>query len=418
MTLSAALCVVSAAALFEAVRLILYTEDILRLRAVTRIAAALAGACLTPVAGPPLAAAAAVAACWAHPELRSRPAWPVTLLLLTPAAAIVLVSAALHDWVWPSLPVLAVDAPAAAGSVLALALAVPALRGITPNWRLRFAAALAGACLLEASLAGFAGWDAGPVVLFAAAILGALALAPGMSHRPVWPRLAAAGGLALVAPLVIAAAQAGPWTQATGSELVIVRAPLEPGGDGAYGVQTYSESGLAEGVTLVASGFQETGRSGTKAGGMAGLRARLWAKDEWIVSGEASAGIDPFSLKSGTADWQRHAQADLKLLAGWSGDLDGAPVYASMEAGWRLRPEEFSDAVTASVSAGIDLTPELQANVHAAVELDRAETRTFGQASLLWRIDDTVALEAGVQSFTEHDGGTGAQAFAGVWLRF
>lgn len=418
MTLSAILCLVSAVALFEAARLILYTDGVLRLRTVTRIAAALAAVCLTPLAGPPLAAAAALAAYWAHPDLRSRPAWPVMLLLLTPAAAVVLASALVQEWEWPNLPGLALNASLGTGGVLGLALALPALWDARVGWRLRFAVILTGACALEAALAASFGEDSTPIFPFAAAILCALGFAPRTSGARLWPRLAVAGAAGMAAPVAIVAAQAGPWTQAPGGELVIVRAPLEPGDDGAYGVQTYSESGIADGVTLVASGFQETGRSGTKAGGMAGLRARLWSDADWIVSAEAAAGIDPFSLNAGTADWERHAQAGFKLLAGWSGDLDGAPIYAAADIGWRVRPEDFGDVATASVSAGIDLTPDLQANIHASVEIDRDDARTFGQASLLWRIDETVALEAGVQSYTAHDGDLGAQAFAGVWLRF
>jgi hypothetical protein len=193
---------------------------------------------------------------------------------------------------------------------------------------------------------------------------------------------------------------------------------LGAGGDGAYGVQSYSEAGASDDITVVVTGFQETSRRETRAGGMVGLRVALWREDDWIVGGEALAGIAPFSLNRGTSDWERHAQADLKLSGGWSGAWLGAPVYAAVDFGWRIRPEEFGDAFVPAFSAGIDLTPDLQANIHASAEINRGEDRVFGQASLLWRIDETVGLEAGVQSFTDRDGDTGAQAFAGLWLRF
>lgn len=415
---AAALAALSAFAMFEAFRIVLTADDLLRLRVMTRLALALATVC-APMGFMPFAALfLAVTAFRMRPDLRYMPIGPLLLLSLTPAVGVCAVYAALWGWALPEAQQSSWNQMAAWGPLCGLAILPPILPGLGFGWRFRYVS-LAGAMVCGGAAAALAtGHDAAAFFIALPSVIGGLVLAWRTPDTFALVRLSVGSATAVGAPLLIFAAQAGPWTQAPGDELLIVRAPLQGGGDGAYGVQTYSESGLSDGVTLVASGFQEMSRTRSRTGGMAGLRARLWSEDAWIVSAEATAGVDPFSLNTGSDDWERHAQADLTLMAGWSGEIDGAPVYASASLGWRIRPSAFGDAANASFSAGFDLSPSLQVNVHAAAEFNRDEVRPFGQASLVWRIDDAVALEAGVQSYSDRDGDAGAQAFAGLWLRF
>jgi hypothetical protein len=411
--------IAASGALFWALRMAIAGECLLNLRAMARFSLALAVAAAPFASGAVLACAAALAVCRLHPDLRLRPLPPLLLLMLTPAfflsAAVWLAGGVVPpDATW--LPY--ADAPEfAVPAVLSALLLVHPLLGF--GWRFRFAASIFAACMIVGLCSAAAGLAATPALGFAAAAAGILVLAVRLTDRAALHRLGLCCLAMLSAPVLIFRAQAGPWSQAPGDSLVIVRAPVSGLDDGAYGAQSYSETGLADGLTSIATAFQERSGRSAKAGGMVGLRGTLWENEGWIVSAEASAGIEPFSFETGTAAWKRHAQGEVKALAGWGGELEGLPVYVDAGLGWRIRPEEFGDAGLVSVSAGIDLTPSLQFNVHADMELNvLGEDRAFAQAGLLWRLDDGFALEAGVQSFETSTGDTQAQAFAGVWIRF
>ncbi len=91
----------------------------------------------------------------------------------------------------------------------------------------------------------------------------------------------------------------------------------------------------------------------------------------------------------------------------------------SMRAGWRFRPVQFDDAMVLAASAGIDLHQDVQINVHASLIRDLSGDDTaFAQAGVVWRVDDWIGLELGVQGFADDTGETSAQAIAGLWLRF
>lgn len=411
-----ALTVLSALGLFEALRLLLGDNDLLRLRTMARLALSFSLAAMSLGPAVAISIATGLAACRLHPDLRSRPALPLMLLMLTPMAAVCAAMAALRGIDWPPADAFVLDVSGYQQGMIAVAFAAPLHPAIGFGWRMRVLAASA-LCAAFVHLPG-GGYEWATLIPVYAAAAG---IALRGQDFAALRRTGYAIGVFAFAPLLVLAAQAGPWTQAAGEELLIARTPLTTGGDadGVYALQTYSESGLADGYTFIASAFQETARNSTKMGGMAGLRAKLFEDDGWVVSGEASAGVEPFSLNAGTGGWERHVQAELTASAGWGGSVDGFPVYASAGIGWRFRPEEFGDAALLSVSGGIDLAPDIQLNIHASTDINTSgESSRFGQAALLWRIDEAFALEAGVQSFHDQNGDTGAQVFAGVWVRF
>jgi hypothetical protein len=414
------IAVLSALGLLGALGIVLGSGDLLRLRTMTSLAVCLATAAAALGPGPLFAVATAIAACRLHPGLKRRPVLPLALLMLTPAAAICLAIACVAGVRWPEMTALGSGGTGMHFSAAILLLALPAHRTIGFGWRVRLVALSAMSAVIGVYWSGDADDDRLRWIALVPVYAAALVFAVRRPDVVAFRRLAYAGGFCVCAPLAVLAAKAGPWTQAEGEELLIVRAPFSGAGtDGAYGVSTYSEAGIADGVTFAVSGFQESARAGTRVGGTAGLRARLWQEDGWIVSGEASAGLDPFSLRQGTGDWERHGQAEFKALAGWSGMIADIPVYAASGLGWRFRPQEFGDAALLSVSGGADLSPDVQLNAHFSADLNRQGSDShFAQASLLWRLDESVALELGVQTYAGQDGDEGAQAFAGLWLRF
>ena len=412
--------VLSALGMLGALAVLLGRDDLLRLRTMTSLAASLALAASAQGLAPLVVLATAVAACRLHPGLRTGPVFPLALLMLTPAAASYAAIVAISGLRLPGAAAWIGNPASVYFGVALLTLALPAHRVFGFGWRVRLvaiSAATAAACVILSDAA-----EHEPIrwAALAPAYFAAFGLAVRRSDYAAFRRLTYAAAFCVCAPLAVLAAKAGPWTQAAGEELLIVRAPFGgAGADGAFGVNTYSEAGLMDGVTFTAAGFQESARDGTRIGGTAGLRARFWQEDGWIVSGEANAGLDPFSLQQGTGDWERHGQAEIKALAGWSGEAATIPVYAAAEIGWRFRPEEFGDAALLSMSGGAELSQDVQLIAHLSASFNQqGEDTRFAQASLLWRLDESVALEFGVQASAGENGDGGAQAFAGLWLRF
>lgn len=400
---------------YRVLSLLFDSADILRLR--TMLSLAFAFAVLAGAGGPAglAAAAIAIAACRLHPSMRARPVLPLLLLMLTPAAAVCCAAGVIGDS-WTFAPASQFLSWWQAAGPVAFCLAVFPVTLNGRSWRIALFSISVCAILIASA------FTSEPAIWTCTIFGGALAF----WRAGVWREL---GGVLLaakpifvlfLAPVLALAANAGAWTQAKDEQLLIARTPVSSraGAEGALSVQSYSEAGLSNDVTFITTAFQETARASTKIGGSAGLRVALWRDEDWIFSGEASAGVEPFSLTS-AGEWTQHAQGDVKLLAGWSGTIEDVPVYAGAEVGWRFRPEEYGDAATLAVSGGIDLAPEVQLNVHAALTIEPSgRDARFAQASLLWRVDDWIGLEAGVQAFSDENGETGAQAVAGVWLRF
>lgn len=390
-------------------------RDLLRLRVMLRIALGFMAFSLLLGPGGLAAFGTALAACLIHPDLRFRPKCPVLLLFLMPAAAISMVAIGATGFTAFAKPAQAWRAILDAAPI-SLALAALVIPQAGFSWRVRLVIASISVSVLAAAFAIEPLIWASFLTSGLAAVWRTGAWRDAFSASPALKPIVAI----VMLPVLALAARAGAWTQDAGDQLLILRAPVSGRAktDSALSVQSYGEAGLSDDVTLVTSGYQETADQNARAGGSVRLRVALWRDTDWIVSGEAGAGVEPFSLTS-VGDWKRHAQGDLRLLVGWSGTFADIPVYAGADAGWQFRPEAFDDAGILALSAGIDLVQDLQFNVHASITVDQSgRESSFAQAGLLWRVDDWIGLEVGVQAFESDTGETGTQAIAGLWLRF
>jgi hypothetical protein len=410
----------TAICVFEILALVLRTPDLLRLGVIGRLAGLLALISLPPGPGLGLAVACTSVLGFAHPQLRRYPALAVQLLLLTPSAISVaafwpllldadLITEGAHsaDWFWATAPGVVVLCTAGARG----AVSAPQLRVVL------FWGAAAWMILTLWAIAGGSPW---PWIVLAVPFAAAACLSCEHGVSSSHLRWIQGLGVAFVLPFAAMTAQAGPWTQGVGDSLMILRAATEASSPSEAPAMTmYQEVGLTPDDTFVTTAFQETAGQQARLGGSVALRHAVFRDDDWILSLEAGAGFEPITLLELNRDFEGHAQAEVKFLAGWGGTLQGAPVYAAAAFEVTVRPGDLPAGLTLSAQSGLELWPGLQANVNVAWEdLQDRHSRLFAQAGLVLSLDDTFALEMGVQSPDANAADPDLQAYAGVWVRF
>jgi hypothetical protein len=380
------------------------------LRRMARLSAALAAIALAGVSSAFAAAVMGAHLAASHPRLAAvRPRSALLLILLVPAAFGVLAFP-------PPLDVDPRAAPFGQGLALTGLVALAVLLGAhRTHGRVRCLAGIAGAGTLAALLNG-------ELVAALALAAPAWAILGGLAGRArIWrvanARTVAAGAVAI--PAAISAAQAGPWTQPRNEGLAILRAGVDSGATGEPVYSAYAEQGLTDAVSLVTFAVQEAAQGRTKAGGGAGLRARLWTNENWVVSTELSAGLEPFVVQPGLQALDQRIEWEAKLGAGWGGEWDLRPAYAAMEVSYVSRKSGTDEVIAIALSGGLDLDRDWQVNAHLRAEASPDGLQeTLAQASLVWRLDDAMAFEIGVQAKDRANADVETGAFAGVWIKF
>jgi hypothetical protein len=227
----------------------------------------------------------------------------------------------------------------------------------------------------------------------------------------------------LAAALVPGAALGGAWTMPAGQGQAI-ETLFGWGGSGApYGgvaspnenkfeSQTYVEYGLTDRLTaigdLVVQRYQLSAPTKDAFFGLdysgAGLRAKLWSNEAWVVSLEGSAYL------SGAHDPTKPAQAgdtgpaaDVRALIGRNLTLFGLPAFLDAEGGFRFRTDGPPDEWRADLTLGVNWTARSQIFVQAFNTISNgagapgfsAWESHIGQLSVVQKLDDKWSVQVG-----------------------
>jgi hypothetical protein len=265
-----------------------------------------------------------------------------------------------------------------------------------------------------------------------------------LSHRA---SISSVAYVALAAALAPAVARAGAWTEPQGQGQVIETlfgwygegAPW--GGQAAprenkLETQTYLEYGLWDRLTLVgevsALRYALSPPSQDRFLGLdysgGGLRARLWANQDWVASLEATGYLSSAGDRSRPAqDGDTGPAADFRGQVGRNLSLFGLTGFLDAEAGYRLRTEGPPSEWRADLTLGIDWTPRVKlmfqafntiSNGAGAPGFSAWESHT-GQVSLVYELDKLWSVQAGGFG-TLYQRNTNSQygALVAIWRRF
>ncbi len=201
-------------------------------------------------------------------------------------------------------------------------------------------------------------------------------------------------------------------------------------------VRAFVEYGLKDWLTLHAqpewrhkstgSAFGETVRGLGRLD--FGARVRVWRNDVSVISVQGVARMPGTSNRlapanGGDTDWE----LDGRLLYGKGYTILGRNAFTDTQLGYRVRFGDPADEVRLDMTAGIDVTPEILALLQSfnSMSVGKAtggflSTREHKvSASLVYRIDEDWAVQAGVQGTLSGQNTLKERGFTlGIWRSF
>lgn len=266
-----------------------------------------------------------------------------------------------------------------------------------------------------------------------------------------------AAGLAGLAGLVSASAEAGAWTRPKGEGLFILGYSLhrlEPGSDQGgrvslkYEASVYGEFGLSDQLTLVGRAAWQTVADGNVVGvaqseiasapsepaslsqsGVGGIelgaRYRLFESGRWVGSVQAVVNV-PSSGENQNNDrfGEGVGGLDLRTQLGRSVGQSG---FFSLSSGWRTHEGPRPDELRLDLTAGIDVIDGItaMAQTYSVWSLSDQTITNYSyaghraQLSILVRLSDSQHGQLSVLSTFAHDNMSEERALmASIWRRF